>query len=170
MILPIVTILTIRESNPVLRTRAAEVADVHYPAVQKLIDDMIVTMYERDGIGLAATQVNTALRIAVLCPDPEHFEEYREKKKEALIIINPVVVRHSLFREYGEEGCLSVPEIFGVVRRWKSVTLSYCDRDGNKKQIAASGLLARCLQHEIDHLDGILFVDRTKKLYRVPKL
>lgn len=166
-ILPIVTIL---ENNPVLRTRAAEVADAHDPTVQKLIDDMIVTMYEKDGIGLAATQVNVALRISVLCPDPEHFEEYREKKNEALVMINPVITRHSFFRKESEEGCLSVPEVFGVVRRWKSVVVSALDRTGEKQTIKAQGLLAYCLQHEIDHLDGILFINRTKKLTRVPKL
>lgn len=166
----ILPLVTLRDKNSVLRTRGADVVDIHAPEIQQLIDDMIVTMYTKDGIGLAAPQVNKAVRISVLCPDPEHYEDYREEKKEALVMINPVVVRHSLFREDGEEGCLSVPEIFGVVRRWKSVTVAYLDRAGNKKQIAASGLIARCLQHEIDHLDGILFVDRTKKLYHVPKL
>lgn len=166
----ILPIVTIRENNPVLHTRATDVADVHGPAVQTLIDDMIVTMYEKDGIGLAAPQVGRGVRIAVLTPEPECFEEYREKKNEALVIINPVITRHSLFRKEGEEGCLSVPEIFGIVRRWKSVTIAYQDRNGAKKTIRASGLLARCLQHEIDHLDGTLFSDRTKKLYRVPKL
>lgn len=163
-------IVTLRDKNSVLRTRTAEAARADDPAVQKLIDDMIVTMYEKDGIGLAAPQVNRSYRISVLCPYPERFEEYREKKNDALVIINPVIVRHSLFKEDGEEGCLSVPEIFGVVRRWKSVTVAYSDREGAKKTVQASGLLARCLQHEIDHLDGILFVDRTKKLYHVPKL
>lgn len=166
----ILPLVTLRDKNSVLRTRGADVVNIHAPEIQQLIDDMIVTMYTKDGIGLAAPQVNKTVRISVLCPDPEQYEEHREEKKEALIIINPVVVRHSLFREDGEEGCLSVPEIFGVVRRWKSVTVAYLDRVGNKKHIAASGLLARCLQHEIDHLDGILFVDRTKKLYHVPKL
>lgn len=166
----ILPIVTLRDNNSILHTRGADVVDIYNPEIQQLIDDMIVTMYTKDGIGLAASQVNKALRISVLCPDPEQYEEYREKKKEALVIINPFVLRHSLFREDAEEGCLSVPEIFGVVRRWKSATVSYCDRDGTKKKITASGLLARCLQHEIDHCDGILFVDRTKKLYHVPKL
>lgn len=166
----VLPIITIQDNNSVLRTCAADVVDVHAPALQVLIDDMIPTMYERDGVGLAAPQVGHGFRVAVLTPDPEHFEQYREKKNEALVIINPVMMHHSLFREEGEEGCLSVPEIFGLVRRWKSVTVRYLDREGKKKTIKASGLLARCLQHEIDHLDGMLFIDRTKKLYRVPKL
>lgn len=166
----VLPIITIQDNNPVLRTSGADIVDVHTLTVQTLIDDMIQTMYEKDGIGLAAPQVCHGFRLAVLTPDPEHFEEYHDKKNEALVIINPVMIHHSLFREEGEEGCLSVPEIFGIVRRWKSVTVRYLDREGTKKTIKASGLLARCLQHEIDHLDGKLFIDRTKKLYRVPKL
>lgn len=167
MILPVTTI---RENNQILRTRSADVFDVCDTRIQQLINAMILTMYERNGIGLAAPQVGRGLRIAVIAPAPERFEEYRKKKNEALVIINPVITRHSLFREEGEEGCLSVPEIFGIVRRWKSVTVAYLDREGSMKTIKSSGLLARCLQHEIDHLDGILFIDRTKKLYHIPKL
>ncbi|MEK7122987.1 MAG: peptide deformylase [Patescibacteria group bacterium] len=167
MILPITTI---RDNNPILRTRSMDVLHVQDKTIQKLIDDMIPTMYQKDGVGLAAPQVGAGFRISVICPDPERYEAYRENKSEALVIINPTIISHSLFREEGEEGCLSVPEIFGMVRRWKSVTAAYLDRDGTKKIIKASGLLARCLQHEIDHLDGVLFVDRTKKLYHVPKL
>lgn len=170
MILPIITI---HDNNPVLRTAGADIADVRAPVVQLLIDDMIQTMYKNGGIGLAAPQVGLGMRVAVLTPYPEQYEQYEEcseKKAEVFVIINPQIIRHSLFREESEEGCLSVPEIFGMVRRWKSITVAYLDRDGKKNTIKASGLLARCLQHEIDHLDGVLFVARTKKLYHVPKL
>lgn len=167
MILPIITM---KDNNSVLHTRGRDVDDVRAPDIQELIDDMIPTMYEKDGIGLAAPQVNKGVRIAVLCPDPQNFEQYSEKKDTALIIINPKIIGHSFFKAESEEGCLSVPEIFGLVKRWKGVTVSYLDREGKKQTIKASGLLAVCLQHEIDHLDGILFIDRTKKVYRVPKL
>ncbi len=167
MILPIITT---HDKNPVLRTKGRDIDNVSSQDVQQLIDDMIPTMYEKDGIGLAAPQINESVRIAVLCPDPEKFEQYREKKDTALVIINPKIIGHSFFKEEGEEGCLSVPEIFGQVKRWKNVAVSYLDRDGKNQTIKARGLLAVCLQHEIDHLDGILFVDRTKKIYRVPKL
>lgn len=165
----ILPIITIQDNNPVLRARGADIADVRDSSVQSLIDDMVQTMYEKDGVGLAAPQVGLSMRVAVLIPAPEQYEEYREKKTETLVIINPQIIRHSLFCKESEEGCLSAPEIFGMVRRWKSITVAYLDRDGKKNTIRASGLLARCIQHEIDHLDGILFIARTKKLYRVPK-
>jgi len=167
MILPIITT---KDNNAVLHTKGRDIDDVQSPDIQALIDDMITTMYEKDGIGLAAPQINKGVRIAVLCPDPENFERYREKKDTALIIINPNIIGHSFFKGESEEGCLSVPEIFGLVRRWKRVTVSYLDREGKKQIIKASGLLAICLQHEVDHLDGMLFIDRTKKLYHIPKL
>lgn len=163
------SIVTIHDEGTVLRKRAEEVKDITHPRIQKLIDEMVPLMYEKDGIGLAATQVNKSMRIAVLCPKPREFESSRSER-EAVVLINPVITRHSLLKEESEEGCLSVPELFGVVRRWRSVTVSYSDREGKKQTIKGSGLFGYCLQHEIDHLDGILFVDKTKKIYRVPKL
>lgn len=166
----ILSITTINDNNPVLHTKGQDILDVPARDIQELIDDMIPTMYEKDGIGLAAPQVNKGIRIAVLCPEPENFEKFKEKKDTALVIINPKIIGHSFFKEEGEEGCLSVPGLFGIVNRWKGVTVSYLDREGKKQIIKASGLLAVCLQHEIDHLDGILFVDRAKKVYRVQTL
>ncbi|MBI4600252.1 peptide deformylase [Candidatus Uhrbacteria bacterium] len=163
------SIVTIHDAGTVLRRRAEEVCDSASPRVQKLIDEMIPLMYEKNGIGLAATQVNEGLRIAVLCPRPAKFDESRAAQ-EAIVLINPVITRHSLFKEESEEGCISVPELFGIVKRWKSVTVSYYDRAGVKQTIRGNGLFGYCLQHEIDHLDGLLFIDRTKKIYRVPKL
>ncbi len=164
------SVVTIHDAGTVLQKRAKEVDDIRNPHIQKLIDAMIPTMYEKDGIGLAATQVNEGVRIAVVSPNPNRFEDFKKEKKEALVLINPVITRHSLFKEDSEEGCLSVPEVFGIVRRWRSVTVAYCDRHGKKQTVKGAGLFGYCLQHEIDHLDGILFIDRTKKLYRVPKL
>ncbi len=164
-ILPIITM-----GHPTLETRAQEVLNIQKSSVQKLIDAMIETMYVKDGIGLAAPQVNQSYRIAVLCPELEKFEQYRKKeKKNALVIINPVIEKHSLFKTNSEEGCLSVPDIFGIVKRFASVSVSYFDRDGAPQQINAKGLLAHCLQHEIDHLDGILFIKKAHKLYRLVK-
>lgn len=163
------SIVTINDSGTVLRKRASEVKDITNSRTQKLIDEMIPLMYEKDGIGLAATQVNEGVRLAVLCPRPKKFDEARTAK-EALVLINPVITRHSFLKEDSEEGCLSVPEFFGIVRRWRSVTVSYLDREGKKQSIKGSGLFGFCLQHEIDHLDGMLFVDRTKKIYHAQKL
>ena len=163
------SIVTISDKGTVLRKRASEAQNITSPRIQKLIDEMIPLMYEKDGIGLAATQVNEGVRIAVLCPQPKKFDESK-KTKEALVIINPVITRHSLFKEDSEEGCLSVPEFFGIVRLCRSVTVAYLDREGKKQTVKGSGLFGYCLQHEIDHLDGLLFVDRTKKIYHAPKL
>lgn len=164
-LLPIITL-----GHPTLEMRSREVGDIQKKSVQKLIDDLIETMYVKDGIGLAAPQTNQPFRIAVLCPDPEHYERFRAKeKKEALVIINPVIIKHSLLKTDSEEGCLSVPNIFGIVKRSRGVTIVYSNREGIKQTLKAKGLLAYCLQHEIDHLDGILFIKKAHKLYRLTK-
>lgn len=163
--LPVITV-----GHETLRKRADEVADVSDQKIQTLIDGMIPTMYEKDGIGLAAPQVDASVRIAVIVPDPYRFEDYKGKHAEALVVINPVITRHSFFKEDGEEGCLSVPGVMGVVKRWKSVTVSFLNRKGEKVTMKAKGLLARVFQHEIDHLDGILFIDKAEKVFKVAKL
>ena len=152
-----------------LRKRADEVTNFDDPTLQKLIDDMIPTMYEKDGIGLAANQVNATVRVAVIVPNPQKFEEYRKTRDEALVIINPIITEHSATRELGEEGCLSVPGFVGDVKRWKTVTVSFQDRTGKQQTMKASGLFAKVFQHEIDHLDGILFVDRAENVYEVSR-
>ncbi len=166
----ILPVVTIHDNNPVLRQRAREIEDFSDPVLQKLIDDMIPTMYEKDGIGLAAPQINEGIRLIVTTPDPHNFDYYRKSLREALIFINPVIVKHSFFKESGDEGCLSVPNLFGDVRRWKSVTVHYQDRNGEKKKIKATGLQARVFQHEIDHINGILFIDKAEKVCKVPQL
>ncbi len=163
-------IVTIHDNNPILRQRAREVEEFNDPTLQKLIDDMIPTMYLKDGIGLAAPQINQGIRLIVTTPDPHNFEHFREKFDEAIILINPTIIHHSFFKEYGDEGCLSVPNLFGSVKRWKSVTVAFQDRNGVKKKMQASGLQARVFQHEIDHIDGILFIDKAEKVCKVPQL
>lgn len=160
-LLPIITL-----GHPTLQQRSKEVANIDSAPIQKLIDDMIYTMYEKDGIGLAAPQINQPHRITVLVPDPEKPQRYKEKKDKALVLINPTILKHSLLKGPSEEGCLSVPGIFGIVKRWKTVEIGYYDRDGVQKKLKASNLLAKCIQHEIDHLDGILFVQKSEKLFR----
>lgn len=165
MILPVIT-----EGNPILRQRGTEVADVSDPKIQALIDDMIETMYAKDGVGLAAPQVSASLQIAVIVADPEKFEDCRNTGREPLIIINPQITSHSFFQKSGEEGCLSVPTICGLVRRWKSITVTYLDRNGAKHKLRAKNLMARVIQHEIDHLNGILFIDKADKLFNIKPL
>lgn len=165
MILPLVL-----PDNPVLRKNADAIVRFGDPQLQKLIDDMIPTMYERDGIGLAAPQVNHSLRLAVIVPDPERYQEFKKKGNEAIVLVNPRIEKHSLRTEAQDEGCLSVPGYAGPVKRWKSVAVSYQDRTGEKKFIKGSGLLAKVLQHEIDHLNGSLFIDKAVRLYKITTL
>ena len=142
--------------DPVLRqetTPVAAVTDEH----RKLIDDMFETMHRAQGIGLAAPQVGRTERIAVVDV---------EGGKQPLALINPQIVSSSASTEKSEEGCLSIPDIFGDVERPESVVVRALDRDGRAIEISASGLLARCMQHEIDHLDGKLFLDYLSLLKR----
>jgi len=161
-------IITVEHPN--LRKVSSPVEHVHDTHIQSLIDDLILTMYEKDGIGLAAPQVNELVRVIVIVPDPKNFELYKKSKSDALVMVNPVIARHSLLKESGEEGCLSVPSYYGMVKRWKKVTATYLDRNGEKKKIHATGLLARVIQHEIDHLNGILFIDRASTVNQIQQL
>jgi peptide deformylase len=142
--------------DPRLRTVARPVATVD-ESVRRLIDDMFETMYDAPGIGLAATQVNVHRRVIVIdvsedCSDPRVF-------------INPeVVVKDGI--EQMQEGCLSVPGYYDLVERAERVTVRATDRDGNAFELEADGLLAVCIQHEIDHLDGKLFVDYLSEMKR----
>ena len=136
--------------HPVLRKKAAEVdfAEVD----PKFLDDLVETMHEEDGVGLAAPQVGVSKRI-ISAGDGENW----------YIIINPKIVSHSILTEKDHEGCLSLPGLRGEVSRFRKVTVKGLDRDGNPLEVHARGLLARVFQHEIDHLDGILYIDRAEK-------
>jgi peptide deformylase len=134
--------------DPVLRRRAEPVTEVD-ESVRELAQDMMDTMVEAPGIGLAAPQVGVSLRMITL-----NLEE------ASGAIINPVVARSSRDEESDLEACLSIPDVQGLVRRPSSVVVKGLDMDGRKVVLKAEGLLARCLQHEIDHLDGAVFLDR----------
>lgn len=140
--------------DPRLRQRASPVdaVDAH---VRQLAEDMAQTMYASKGIGLAATQVGVAKRVVVMDLSAEH--------DQLLVLINPRVLARDGSQEC-EEGCLSVPDVFETVERALRVTVSYLDLDGEARQMDADGLLAVCVQHEIDHLDGKLFVDYLSRL------
>lgn len=128
--------------------------------VRQLMDDMLETMYAAPGIGLAAPQVGVLKRVIVLDIDRE------EVQTGPLCMVNPEVVEASDEDATYEEGCLSLPEHYSDVVRPAKVTVRYLDRDGKKQEMACEGLLATCVQHEIDHLDGILFVDHISALKR----
>ena len=139
--------------SPVLRQRSREVAAVD-DEVRRLVDDMYETMDAARGVGLAANQVGVARRVAVVDADEDRFE-----------MIDPVILE-SEGRAAAEEGCLSIPEIYGDVSRPERVVLEATDRDGNRYRKEATGLKARAIQHEIDHLDGILFLDHLSLIKR----
>ena len=125
---------------------------------QNLMDDMLDTMYAANGIGLAAIQIGVPKRIIVmdLSKDPE--------KKEPKYFVNPVIKSRNLEKSIYEEGCLSVPNQFAEIERPSKCDVEYLDYNGKKKLIQAEGLLATCIQHEMDHLEGILFIDYLSKL------
>jgi peptide deformylase len=142
--------------DPRLRNRAQPVAQVD-AALRTLIDDMFETMYAAPGIGLAATQVNVAKRVLVI--------DLSERRNEPLALINPEILQRAGVEET-EEGCLSVPGYFDKVTRAEQIRVRALDRDGKQIEFDADGLLAVCIQHEIDHLDGKLFVDYLSELKR----
>ena len=151
----VTTILT--EPNKWLRQVSIPVKKVGKEE-QKLMDDMLETMYEANGIGLAAIQVGIPKRIIVMDISKN------ENKKEPLYFVNPVIKNKDILKSTYEEGCLSVPNQFAEIDRPKNCEVEYLDYNGEKKLLKAEGLLATCIQHEMDHLEGILFIDYLSKL------
>jgi peptide deformylase len=145
--------------DPRLKAVSEPVAKVD-AEIRILIDDMIETMYGADGIGLAAIQVGVPKRILVMDLDQ------KEGKKNPRAYINPKILWASEEMATFEEGCLSVPEIWDEVERPARIRAEYLDRDGARQELEADGLLATCLQHEMDHLEGVLFLDHLSKLKR----
>ncbi|MCU7853384.1 MAG: peptide deformylase [Candidatus Thiodiazotropha sp. (ex Monitilora ramsayi)] len=142
--------------DPRLRNKAKPVAEVD-DSIRRLIDDMLETMYEAPGIGLAATQVNVAKRLVVI--------DLSEDKNEPLCLINPEILEKDGIEQM-EEGCLSVPGIYEKVTRANHIRLRALDREGRPFEMEAEDLLAVCIQHELDHLEGKLFVDYLSSLKR----
>lgn len=143
--------------SPVLRQKAASVAAVD-GEVRRLVDDLFETMRAAKGVGLAANQVGIARRVAVV--------DVGEEFPPPLVLINPRILSASAEAETAEEGCLSIPEIFGDVERPATVELEALDRDGAPYRVTVSGYKARAVQHEIDHLDGVLFLDHLSAVKR----
>ena len=145
--------------DPRLRTKAAliDAADVTTPAFQTLIDDLFQTLYDAPGIGLAASQVDVHKRFMVI--------DVSEEKDTPMVFINPEIVANEGGQVY-QEGCLSVPGIFADVTRANQITVRFLDRDGVAQELTTDGVLAVCVQHEMDHLDGKLFIDYLSPLKR----
>ncbi|CAH0339282.1 peptide deformylase [Rhizobium sp. CECT 9324] len=145
--------------DPLLRQVSQPIERVHAD-IRKLAEDMLETMYEAPGIGLAAIQVGVARRMLVIDISKEGDE------REPLVFINPEIVRSSDEYSVYEEGCLSIPDYYAEVERPASITVKSLDREGRETLTEADGLLATCLQHEIDHLNGVLFIDHISRLKR----
>ncbi|MGM8850075.1 peptide deformylase [Salinicola sp. MH3R3-1] len=143
--------------DPRLRTKAAPVAQVD-DSIRALVDDMIETMYDASGIGLAATQIDVHQRVIVM--------DVSDDRNGPLVLINPSYEPLDDEREPLQEGCLSIPDYYAEVPRALRVRLKATDRDGNAYELDADGLLAHCIQHECDHLEGVLFVDYLSPLKR----
>lgn len=181
--------MTIREiihiPDPILREVSRPVERVD-DELRRLLDDMLETMYDAPGIGLAGIQIGLPLRVVTIDlgePDEDGAEDgdeaapdettvegrrkrRRNRKHDPIFLINPKILKVSDELSVYEEGCLSIPEYFADVERPARVTVSHVDRDGKEQVIEADGLLATCLQHEIDHLDGKLFIDHISRLKR----
>ena len=149
--------------DPVLRKKARKITEFG-PELQNIIDDMVETMREAPGVGLAAPQVGVSSRLIVA-----EFgdEEDEEAPKKLYVVINPEIVRTDSETVNGVEGCLSIPQMVGNVERFESITVRGLNRRGQPLKIKARGWLARIFQHEIDHLEGILFIDRTDEVWKV---
>lgn len=145
--------------DPVLKTKCKSVEAVD-DAVRRLIDDMFRTMYAAPGVGLAAPQIGVTRRVIVV------DVAGKDEKPQPIALVNPEVVWTSGETQVYEEGCLSLPEMYADVERPAAVRVRYLDRTGAEQEVHGEGLLAVCLQHEIDHLDGVLFVDHISALKR----
>lgn len=156
------TLAILKYPNPILRQKSTKVESFD-ESLHTLLDDMYKTMIESGGVGLAAIQVGIAKQILVInLPRDEDKQQYKE---DLLEVINPTFLTQEDDIEW-EEGCLSVPEFYESVKRFNKVSIAYKDRFGNDKILQAEGFLAVALQHEIDHLNGILFVDKLPILRR----
>jgi peptide deformylase len=154
----------IEAPDPLLRQVSSPVEAIT-PEVQTLIDDMFETMYAAPGIGLAAIQVGVPKRILVIdLQDPE--EEGGEPVRRPMVFINPEILRTSETPRPYNEGCLSVPDQYAEVDRPDSIRARWLDRDGKVREEEIEGMLATCLQHEMDHLEGVLFIDYLSRLKR----
>ena len=152
-LIPIITV-----PDPILRQVASPVGEIT-DGIRQLLDDMAATMYDAPGIGLAAPQINISRRLIVM-------DCGKDDTPELFKMVNPEIVGRSDARAILEEGCLSIPDHTADVERPAEVEIRYLDEDGIDRSLTASGLLAACVQHEIDHLNGVLFIDHISRLKR----
>lgn len=146
------TLTIIKYPNPILRKKAEKVKDPQSPEIQKLIPAMVETMRKNNGMGLAAPQIKKSIRLSVI-----------EENGVVYVLINPKIKFQSKNKIIMEEGCLSFPGKFIPIARPEKVKIRYTDEKGTDKKLKADGLLARAIQHEMDHLDGVLLIDKKEK-------
>lgn len=152
------------EPNKILREKSLRVENVDKD-IQRLMDDMLETLYAAPGIGLAAIQVGVAKRVIVMDISRDRDKDKdKEPKKNPMYFVNPEIVWKSEDKFTYEEGCLSVPNQFAEINRPKQCHVKHLDYNGQPQELKADGLLSTCIQHEIDHLEGILFIDYLSKL------
>jgi peptide deformylase len=147
--------------NPLLRkiSRNVDAKTIASQEFKNFCASLVTTMVKKDGVGLAAPQTGKNIRVFTV-----------DTKDGPIIFINPKILKKSWAKEWSEEGCLSVPQVFGKVKRSNKIVCEYIDRNGAKKKIMANGLLAFVMQHENDHLDGILFIDKAKEIEKMTEL
>ena len=158
--------------NPILKRKSKTIEKVD-SEVKKIMNEMLKTMYKAPGIGLAAPQVGINKRIIVMDVSPrpglKRYQEEKDKEKQVvnpnpIQMANPEITWISEKKETDQEGCLSIPNFMGDVTRPSSCKVKYLDKNGESKELHAEGLLARCIQHEVDHINGILFIDHLSKI------
>lgn len=162
----VLDILTI--PDPLLKKESQPIERVD-DDLRKLLDDMLETMYDAPGIGLAAPQIGILRRVVtvdVTKPIKNEEGEIIDEPKNPIFMVNPEIVWSSEEPSLYEEGCLSIPEYYAEVERPAEVVVKFLDRDGKEQELKADGLLATCIQHEVDHLDGVLFIDYLSRLKR----
>lgn len=143
----------ITEGNPLLRNKSETIPVEIISTLKVFVQNLAQTMYEDDGIGIAAPQVGKNIRLIII-----------GTKNGPMALFNPKITKKSWRQEWGEEGCLSVPGVFGDVKRSKSIQATYLDKKGKVQKLSAEGLFARVIQHEVDHLNGILFIDKARNI------
>jgi len=170
--------MILQKENKILREKAGKINDPKSSEIKVLIKKMADTMFaEPDGIGIAAPQIGASLQIFLVAKDllrsstsdveSQKTSDVFPRKKEYLVFINPILKKMSRKKMSDAEGCLSVRGVYGEVSRAEKITIEYLDESWKKHQRGASGLFARVIQHELDHLNGVLFIDKAKKLKKI---
>jgi len=163
--------MILQKENKILREKAKEIKNFNSPELKSLIKKMSDAMFaETDGIGIAGPQIGESKKIFLAAEDVLHsdrFEKENSRTKNYLVFINPVLKNKSSKKTKDIEGCLSVRGLYGEIARPEKITVEYFNELGVKKSRGASGLFARVIQHEIDHLDGVLFIDKAKNIKKI---